>query len=108
MPQTPLYVVGRYEQSLPFYLGRTMTMVQHADELEFGLQQQPELWIPTREEFMRVWLRHHASGGAAVAILSQQAYEQFVKAGLPMRVIGADPRRVIVSSLLSPPSGKPA
>jgi 4-amino-4-deoxy-L-arabinose transferase-like glycosyltransferase len=107
-PQTPLYVVGRYEQSLPFYLGRTMTMVQHADELEFGLQQQPELWIPTREEFMRVWLRHHASGGAAVAILSQQAYEQFVKAGLPMRVIGADPRRVIVSSLLSPPSGKPA
>jgi len=105
-PQMPLYVVGRYEQSLPFYLGRTMTMVQHADELEFGLQQQPELWIPTREEFMRVWTRHHASGTAAVAILSQQAYEQFVKAGLPMRVIGADPRRVIISSLLSPPSRK--
>ncbi|MDB5758412.1 MAG: glycosyltransferase family 39 protein [Burkholderia sp.] len=103
-PQTKLYVVGRYEQSLPFYLGRTMTMVQHADELEFGLQQQPELWIPTREAFMQVWLRHHASGTAAVAILSRDAYEQFVKAGLPMRVIGDDPRRVIVSSLLQPPT----
>jgi 4-amino-4-deoxy-L-arabinose transferase-like glycosyltransferase len=103
-PQTRLYVVGRYEQSLPFYLGRTMTMVQHADELEFGLQQQPELWIPTREAFMQVWLRHHASGTAAVAILSRDAYEQFIKAGLPMRVIGDDPRRVIVSSLLQPPT----
>jgi hypothetical protein len=99
-------VVGRYEQSLPFYLRRTMTMVQHADELEFGLQQQPELWIPTRDEFMRVWLRHHASSTGAVAILSRDAYEQFVKAGLPMRVIGDDPRRVIVSSLLTPPPKK--
>lgn len=105
-PQTRLYVVGRYEQSLPFYLRRTMTMVQHADELEFGLQQQPELWIPTREEFMRVWLHHHASSTAAVAILSRDAYEQFVKSGLPMRVIGDDPRRVIVSSLLTPPPKK--
>jgi 4-amino-4-deoxy-L-arabinose transferase-like glycosyltransferase len=104
--QTPLYVVGRYEQSLPFYLRRTMTMVQHADELEFGLQQQPELWIPTREEFMRVWLQRHASGAAAVAILSRDAYDQFVAAGLPMRVIGDDPRRVIVSSLLTPPPKK--
>jgi len=103
-PQTPLYVVGRYEQSLPFYLRRTMTMVQHADELEFGLQQQPELWLPTREAFMQVWLRNHASGTATIAILSRDAYEQFVKAGLPMRVIGDDPRRVIVSSLLHPPS----
>ena len=103
-PQTPLYVVGRYEQSLPFYLRRTMTMVQHADELEFGLQQQPELWIPTREEFMRFWIRHHAGGEAAVAILSQDAYAQFARAGLPMRVVGADPRRIVVSSLLLPPS----
>jgi 4-amino-4-deoxy-L-arabinose transferase-like glycosyltransferase len=105
-PETKLYIVGRYEQALPFYLRRTMTMVQHADELEFGLQQQPELWIPTREEFMRIWMQHHASGTAAVAILSRDAYDQFVKAGLPMRVIGDDPRRVIISSLLSPPSKK--
>ena len=105
-PQTPLYIVGRYEQALPFYLRRTMTMVQHSDELDFGLQQQPELWIPTREEFMRIWIRHHANSTAAVAILSRDAYAQFVKAGLPMRVIGDDPRRVVVSSLLTPPPKK--
>ena len=55
---------------------------------------------------MQVWLRHHASNTAAVAILSRDAYEQFVKAALPMRVIGDDPRRVIVSSLLTPPPKK--
>ena len=105
-PQTPLYIVGRYEQALPFYLRRTMTMVQHADELEFGLKQQPELWIPTREEFMRIWIKAHASNAGAVAILSRDAYDQFVAAGLPMRVIGTDPRRVIVSNLLTPPTRK--
>jgi 4-amino-4-deoxy-L-arabinose transferase-like glycosyltransferase len=102
-PQTPLYVVGRYEQVLPFYLRRTMIMVQHADELEFGLKQQPELWIPTREEFMRKWISGHANGVKAVAILSRDAYDQFVAAGLPMRVIGKDPRRVIVTNILTPP-----
>ena len=105
-PATKLYVVGRYEQALPFYLRRTMTMVQHADELEFGLRQEPGLWIPTREAFMLAWLQHHASGTAAVAILSRDAYDQFTRAGLPMRVIGDDPRRVIVSSALSPPIKK--
>lgn len=105
-PAMPLYVVGRYEQALPFYLGRTMTMVQHADELEFGLKQQPELWIPTREEFMRIWTHGHATGNKAVAILSRDAYDQFRAAGLPMRVIGADPRRVIVSNALTPPIRK--
>jgi hypothetical protein len=32
-PETPIYLVGRYEQALTFYLRRTMTLVQHADEM---------------------------------------------------------------------------
>jgi 4-amino-4-deoxy-L-arabinose transferase-like glycosyltransferase len=98
-PDTPLYIVGRYEQVLPFYLRRTMTMVQHADELEFGLQQQPELWLPTRALFMQKWIALHDQGKKAVAILSLDAYAEFVRAGMPMRVIAEDPRRVIVADL---------
>jgi 4-amino-4-deoxy-L-arabinose transferase-like glycosyltransferase len=98
-PDTPLYIVGRYEQVLPFYLRRTMTMVQHADELEFGLQQQPELWIPTRAEFVKTWTALHDAGRKAVAILSLDAYEQFQREGVPMRVVAQDPRRVIVADL---------
>ncbi|MBK4736828.1 glycosyltransferase family 39 protein [Noviherbaspirillum pedocola] len=103
-PDTPLYIVGRYEQVLPFYLQRTMTMVQHADELAFGLQQQPELWIPTRAEFAQKWTAMHDAGKKAVAILSLDAYDEFRRAGLPMRVVAQDPRRVIVADL--PASGK--
>jgi hypothetical protein len=95
-PQTPIYVVGRYEQSLPFYLGRTLTMVQHADEMEFGLKQEPHLWLPTRNEFVAKWLAQRAAGVKAVAILNHHAYEEFRERGVPMRVIGQDPRRVIV------------
>jgi 4-amino-4-deoxy-L-arabinose transferase-like glycosyltransferase len=98
-PDTPLYIVGRYEQVLPFYLRRTMTMVQHADELEFGLKQQPELWLPTRAEFVQKWTALHDQGRKAVAILSLNAYEQFRREGVPMRVIAEDPRRVIVANL---------
>ena len=34
-PDTPLYSVGQYEQCLPFYLGRTLTLVEFPDELAF-------------------------------------------------------------------------
>lgn len=101
-PQTPLYAVGRYEQALPFYLRRTLTLVQHPDELLFGLRQEPQLWIPERSEFARRWSVDHAAGRKSVAILSTSAYDEFRKAGLPMRVIGEDPKRVIVTNDLSP------
>lgn len=97
-PQTPLYAVGRYEQSLPFYLRRTLILVEHADEMAFGLQQQPNLWIPTREAFAARWNADHAGGRKAVAIMSLPAYADFRNRGLPMRVIGQDPRRVIVAN----------
>ena len=45
-PETPIYAVGRYNQTLPFYLRRTMILVDHADELEFGLKQEPQSLDP--------------------------------------------------------------
>jgi hypothetical protein len=101
-PQTPLYVVGRYEQVLPFYLRRTLTMVEHADELEFGLQQEPQLWIPKREDFVREWSAGHASGKKAVAIMNPGVYADLRKSGVPMRMIAEDPRRVIVTNDVAP------
>jgi 4-amino-4-deoxy-L-arabinose transferase-like glycosyltransferase len=97
-PQTPLYVVGRYEQALPFYLGRTMTMVEHADELEFGLQHEPHLWIPSYDAFVTKWTADHAAGKKDVAIINPNIFDRFQKIGVPMRVISQDPRRVIVTN----------
>ncbi|MGI4846883.1 MAG: hypothetical protein ACRYGK_01915, partial [Janthinobacterium lividum] len=97
-PSTPLYAVGRYEQALPFYLGRTTTLVEHMDELEFGLRLEPQLWIPTRQEFARIWSADSVAGKKSVAIMAVWIYEEFAKSGLPMRVIAKDPRRVIVTN----------
>lgn len=97
--QTPIYSVGRYEQVLPFYLQRTVTLVQHTDELEFGLKQQPELWIPTIDAFVAKWTAERNSGKKALAIMSVQPFQDLQKRGVPMRVIAQDPRRVIVANL---------
>ncbi|MES2534352.1 MAG: glycosyltransferase family 39 protein [Pseudomonadota bacterium] len=97
-PSTQVYSVGRYEQALPYYLGRTMTLVEHADEMEFGLQQEPQLWIPTYDAFVSRWTANHAAGKKDLAILSVNIFAQFQKNGVPMRVIAQDPRRVIVTN----------
>ena len=97
-PDTPIYVVGRYEQVLPFYLRHTLTLVQHADEMEFGLSQEPHLWLPTLDAFVAKWTADHANGKAAVAIMRTDLFDQFQAQGLPMRVIAQDPRRIIVTN----------
>ena len=93
-PTTPLYSVGLYDQTLPFYLRRTMTQVAHADELEFGLQQQPELWLPTREAFVARW----RSGPKAVAITRPEIFAALQAQGVPMRVLARDDRRVAITN----------
>jgi 4-amino-4-deoxy-L-arabinose transferase-like glycosyltransferase len=97
-PQTPIYAVGRYEQSLPFYLRRTLILVEHADEMEFGLEQQPELWIPTRAQFVEKWKADHDAGRKDIAIMSPEDFVALQAAAVPLRVIGRDPRRVIVTN----------
>lgn len=96
-PQTPIYAVRVYEQSLPFYLRRTMTLVEHADEMEFGIGQEPQLWIPTRAAFIAKWNAMHARGKKAIAIINPDFFNDLQKQGMAMRVIAQDPRRIIVT-----------
>jgi 4-amino-4-deoxy-L-arabinose transferase-like glycosyltransferase len=97
-PDTQLYLVGRYEQALPFYLQRTMTLVAHSDEMEFGLEQEPQLWIPTIEAFADKWKADNAAGKREMAIVHPELYPRLQALGLTMRVIGSDPRRIIVTN----------
>jgi hypothetical protein len=93
-PETPLYSVGLYEQTLPFYLRRTMTLVQHPDELEFGLGQEPQLWLPTLDAFIEKWQQ----GPKAVAVTRPEIYETLKQRGVPMRIIARDARRVAIAN----------
>lgn len=69
-----------------------------ADEMAFGLQQEPELWLPDIEEFLLRW----RTGRKALAILQPDTYTTLQQRGIPMRVLAQDPRRVIVSNQLLP------
>jgi hypothetical protein len=71
-----------------------MILVQHPDELEFGLSQEPQLWLPTLDAFIEKW-QH---GPKAVAVTRPEIYEDLKRRGVPMRIIARDPRRVAISN----------
>ena len=93
-PETPFYGFGMYEQTFPFYLKRTMTLVGSAEEMAFGLQQEPQLWIRNPLEFEPKW---RAQPGA-IAIMRPMYFEMFEQRGLPMRVVARDDQRVVIMS----------
>jgi hypothetical protein len=91
-PATRLYSVDHYEQTVPFYNGRTMTLVDYHDEFETGLEAEPDKAIEDLDRFAADWLRP----GDAMAIMQPGTFERFRRQGLPMQVLHEDPRRVLV------------
>jgi 4-amino-4-deoxy-L-arabinose transferase-like glycosyltransferase len=97
-PDTRIYAVGTYEQSLTFYLRRTVTLVDYTDEFSFGLQQQPALAIPTVAAFAEQWTRDAAAGVRDVAIIRADIYNDLQQKGVPMRVVAQDSRRTVIAN----------
>lgn len=96
---TPIYAVGTYEYALPFYLGRTMTMVAHAEDgMRQGLQEEPQLWIPELNAFIFIWKERQAQGKKALAIMNADMFAELEQRGMPMRIVAQDRLRVIVSN----------
>ena len=92
-PGMPFYSVDTYDQSLQFYLRRSTTMVAYKDELGFGIEQEPEKFIPELAQFERNW----NAGREALALMSPATYATLRAQGLPMRVVARDTRRIIVA-----------
>lgn len=97
-PDMPLYAVGMYDQTLPFYLRHTLILVEHKDELEFGLSQEPHLWLPTVDAFIEHW----QNGPAAMAIMPPAKWREMQKRNIYMRLLAEDARRVAVSNRPAP------
>ncbi|MYM36215.1 phospholipid carrier-dependent glycosyltransferase [Duganella sp. FT94W] len=98
-PDTPVYSVLTYEQSMTFYLDRPVTLVEYWDEFTFGLQQQPELSIPTLDQFYQRWRAHTANGEKAMAIVGLNTLRVMQGHGLPLRVVAQDSRRAVITNL---------
>ncbi|MDP2761260.1 MAG: glycosyltransferase family 39 protein [Sideroxyarcus sp.] len=91
-PDIPFYSVLTYEQTLPFYLKRTFTLVQYQDEMAYGIQQEPQRWVPTIEKFAGVW----AAQREALAIMPVYAYALLQQQGAEMKIIFEDTQHIVV------------
>jgi hypothetical protein len=93
-PGVPFYSVGTYDHTLDFYLDRTVTLVEYRDEMDFGLQQEPELAIPTIAQWKEAWPQQPY----ALAHIRRDVYEQLKAEGFPMILIADDGRRYFIKT----------
>jgi 4-amino-4-deoxy-L-arabinose transferase-like glycosyltransferase len=92
-PQTALYSVGQYRETISPYLQRTLTVVGFEGELEFGLHAEPGKQMATPEDFVTRW----DSSTDAVAFFGPRVWDTYRHRGLPGRVIAADNYTIAVS-----------
>ena len=91
-PETRLYAVETYDQALPFYLKRTLTLVNYVDEFELGEASEPDKWIKRLEDFPPAW----NAPGPAIAIIQPGHIEKMKSLGLSFEIIHQDPRRIAI------------
>jgi aminoarabinose transferase-like protein len=91
--EAPFYSVGSFDQSVPFYLGRPVTLVGYEDELAPGIATEPAKYVGSIEEFLARWRGH----SEAFAIMTPRVYDTLRQEGLPGRVLVRDAWRVIVA-----------
>jgi 4-amino-4-deoxy-L-arabinose transferase-like glycosyltransferase len=89
----PIYSVGTYDQSLTFYLQRTVTLVGYRGELDYGLRLSPGAEIADVAEFLRRW----SSPSRAFAVMEKTMFDDLKRRGVPMRVVAEDVTRVLVA-----------
>ena len=89
----PFYSVATFDHSVPFYLGRPVTLVANKNELGPGIAAEPAKYVSSIDEFVGRWSRD----AEAFAIMSPSVYEKLHGQGLPCRVVVRDERRVLIS-----------
>jgi hypothetical protein len=89
----PLYSVGTYDQSLTFYLRRTVTLVAYRGELDYGLRKAPGAGIADVAEFIRRW----SSPAQSFAVMEKTMFDDLKSRGVPMRLVAQSVNRVLVA-----------
>lgn len=89
----PLYSVRTYDQTLTFYLQRTVKLVGYRGELEYGLRQDPAREISDVNVFLSSW----NSQAKAYAVMDNRTFDSFKERGVPMRIVGRNLGKVMVA-----------
>jgi 4-amino-4-deoxy-L-arabinose transferase-like glycosyltransferase len=85
-----VYAVKTYDQSLPFYLSRPVTLVDYIDEFELGIKREPHKTIASLDDFAHAW----NSPGNAVAIINPADVDKMHSLGISFQIIHTSPRRM--------------
>ena len=88
----PVYQIEMYDQTIPFYLGRTTRLVAFRDELALGIDAEPAKQIPTAAAWISEW-RGLERG---YAVMSPDTHARLTAQGVPMRELARDARRIVV------------
>lgn len=91
-PDVSFFSVNTYNQGFQFYMGRTTTIVAYKDELEFGIHQKPQKFIPDVTRFAAIWRQTPN----AWALMPLDTWAQLKAQGLPMHEVIRDLHHVIV------------
>ncbi len=91
-PETRLYAIKIYDQSLPFYLNRTMTLVDYVDEFEMGQKAEPAKHIAALKDLPAAW----SMPGPAIAIIQPDATNELNAMGINFEIIYQDARRIAI------------
>jgi hypothetical protein len=89
----PMFSVGMYDQTVPFYLKRKVVPVKYAGELAMGMRLEPQLSLETVAQFQQRW----AELPRAYAIISMATYREMQADGWSARELQKDADRVIVA-----------
>jgi 4-amino-4-deoxy-L-arabinose transferase-like glycosyltransferase len=89
----PLYSVRTYDQSLTFYLQRTVMLVGYRGELDYGLRKAPDREIPDVDGFLTAW----NAQSTAYAVMDKRTFDSFKERGVPMHTVGQNVGEVMVS-----------
>lgn len=91
--ETPLYSIGTYDQTLPFYWARTVELVSYRGELDYGLRRDPGAEIPTVDEFVERWTVE----SSAYAVMEKPMFDQLLRRGVPMREVAHNVDHVLAA-----------
>ena len=92
-PLDAFYTIGIYEQTVPPYLGRTLTLVDYLDEMGLGASFAPDKVRFNFTDFAIEW----EGSDRAYAITDFEKLPLLDFAGLQYRVVAVDLRRVIIA-----------
>ncbi len=90
--RTPVFALRSYDQTLPFYLRRSVVLVDYVDEFAFGQRHEPDKSLATLDAFVARW----QALPQAAAYMTPTTWRELRERGVTMRPVYQDARRLVV------------